>query len=173
MKMFIKASLSLIILLAMLYPASASSQLRWGQVSLVGNPAPDFELSTLDGSLKSFDKFRDGNNAIIFFWTTWCPHCRSQLMALSNKKAEFERTNIKIILVNEGETETVVKAFLNNNSVEFDVFFDDEGSVGRKYQVVGIPTFYFIDSAGTVKATEHFIPDDYGSFFARGSKYKK
>ena len=165
MKLFIKTSLVLVILLAMLYPASASSQLRWGKVSLIGNLAPDFELTTMDGNSKSFNAVRDGNNAIIFFWTTWCPHCRSQLQELSNMKSELERKRIKVILVNEGESRTAVKTFLRKNNAAFDVFFDESGEVGRKYQVVGIPTFYFIDSKGIAKATEHYIPENYESFF--------
>lgn len=173
MKTFIKLSLSLIILLVMLYPASASSQLGWGQVSLTNKTAPDFELTTLDGSTKSFNNFRDGDNSIIFFWSTWCPHCRSQLMALLNMKEELERKNIKVVLVNEGEKITVVSAFLEKNNIDFEVFFDTDGTIGSKYQVVGIPTFYFVDSAGIVKASEHYIPENYGAFFASRKKNKK
>lgn len=165
MKSFIKTCLAVFIFLAMLYPASASSQLQWGKVSVVGNPAPDFELTTMDGTAKSFNALRDGNNSIIFFWTTWCPHCRSQLQELSNMKAELEKKNIKVFLVNEGESKALVQAFLKNNNSAFEVFFDESGEIGRKYQVVGIPTFYFINSKGIVRATEHYIPENYESFF--------
>src|SRR5262249_25413637 len=42
---------------------------------VVDNPAPDFELKTLQGSSVKLSSLR-GQWVFLNFWATWCPPCR-------------------------------------------------------------------------------------------------
>lgn len=48
---------------------------------VVGQPAPPFQLTLVDGTKVSLDELR-GNVVVLNFWATWCVPCRSELPAL-------------------------------------------------------------------------------------------
>ena len=104
---------------------------------------------------------RSGQPAMIFFWATWCPHCRSQLTELTQQREDIEEKGIKVILVDVGEDAQKVKAYFNANNISLDTFLDQDGVVANDYKVIGVPTFFFVDTEGTVVAAEHSLISDY------------
>lgn len=134
---------------------------------IIGEQAPDFTLKTLSGMDKNMTKFRDGNNAIIFFWTTWCPYCLRELQELVNNFEDIKKRNIKLLLVNAGESAKQVRSFLDRNKINFEVFLDLDSSLSRKYGIVGIPTFFFVGEDGAIKAIENSLPDNYEKILNR------
>ena len=57
---------------------------------------------------------------------------------------------IAIIAVNVGEDEEMVFGFSGQYSVTFPLPLDTDGSVIRKYPVIGLPTTFIIDPSGWV-----------------------
>jgi len=113
------------------------------QNPLVGQQAPDFTLATLSGENINMTQYRNGKPAMIFFWATWCPHCRSQLRELSQQQGQIEGKGIKIILVDVGESPPKVRRYVEANKISIDVFLDESRELSDDYRVVGIPTFFF------------------------------
>ncbi|MCK5179517.1 MAG: TlpA family protein disulfide reductase [Candidatus Omnitrophica bacterium] len=141
-----------------------------GQIFFMGNPnvgkeAEDFTLKNLDGMEVSFSELREGKRAIIFFWATWCPHCREALAALGEKKQEIEDQDIKVVLVDVGETKEVVSKYFEKNGIDMDVFLDEKTAVSSIYGVIGIPTYYFIGEDGVVRKVQNSIPEDLDNVF--------
>ena len=136
--------------------------------TLVGKPAADFTLNTLKEKNVNMTKYRGGQKAILFFWATWCPHCRVELKRLNELHDEIAAKGIKIILVSLGESKETVQEFILRNRYPFDVFIDEEQSLENAYQVVGVPTVVFVDEKGAVTYVDHALPDDYQAPF--GSK---
>jgi len=134
---------------------------------LLNKKAPEFKLATLNGPQKSMSESRQGKNTILFFWATWCPHCRAQLQELTVQKSEIESKGIKVILVDIGEDAQQVKQYTERNKVTHEVFLDENSEVADQYGLVGIPTFVFINKDGTVKGVEHAMPDDYATIFKK------
>ncbi len=126
---------------------------------LVGRPAPDFTLPDLDGERVNFRRWQDGRRAVLFFWATWCPHCREQIRVLADKRDQIERKGVRVLLVDVQESSGRVARFLEGRDLEMEVLLDATGEVSGAYGVVGIPTFVFIDETGTVRDVRNIYLD--------------
>ena len=120
---------------------------------LVGKAAPDFTLPTLAGKKTHFAEYRDGKKAIIFFWATWCPHCREALEEINHNRADFEKKDIRLVLVDIGETQREVRAHVAKHKMELNVFLDEASEVSGRYGIIGVPTFFFVNSSATSLAS--------------------
>lgn len=141
-------------------PLRASGQVFFMENPSVGKEAEDFTLEVLDGGEVSLSEFREGQKAIIFFWATWCPHCRDALEVLKERNQEIEDREIKLVLVDVGESREVVQQYFNKNDIYFNVFLDVETQVAERYGVIGIPTFYYIGEDGIVRKVQNNLPQD-------------
>ncbi len=170
MRIFVRSLLLCFLIFSVLGPSQAMGQFFASEHVLVGEKAPDFTLEMVSGKKASLTKFRKGNAAIIFFWATWCPHCRTQLRELWAESSAIEKKGIKIVLVDIEEGAPQVRSYLEKYGIEFDVFLDQASSVAGKYSIIGVPTFFFIDKSGVVQAVEHAIPENYEEILlARGT----
>lgn len=147
-------------------PSSARAQFFFMENPLIGQTAPDFTLKTVNGAKVNMTKFRDNKSAIIFFWATWCPHCREALKELNKDLAKIEGKGIQVILVDVGEGEKEVQRYMERNKIGATVFLDQETSLSDPYGIIGVPTFVLVDSKGVVRAVEHAIPQNYEEILA-------
>ena len=161
MKNILRALLIFGLLFAAFQPSRAMGQFFFMENEAIGKPAPDFTLPTVGGTATSFARFRGADKAIIFFWATWCPHCRRELGNLNQKKEELAQKGIKIALVDIGEDAAVVKQYLQKNKVEMMVFLDKDNAAAESYHLVGVPTFLFVDAQGIVRGLEYSLPENY------------
>ncbi|OGX30388.1 MAG: hypothetical protein A2787_04635 [Omnitrophica WOR_2 bacterium RIFCSPHIGHO2_01_FULL_48_9] len=137
------------------------------QNQLIGKAAPDFTLKTLAGQEISLNEFRDGKSAIIFFWATWCPHCREALAEINKNIADFEKKEIKLVLVDVGETAKEVRVHFTKHAIELNVFIDAESKVSDSYDIIGVPTFFFVNASGIVTGMEYHLPENYEEILAK------
>ena len=161
MKNILRALLISGLLFAAFRPSQAMGQFFFMENESIGKPAPDFTLPTVGGAQTSLADFRKQDKAIIFFWATWCPHCRRELGNLVQKKEEFARKGVKIALVDVGEDAAAVKGYLQKNKVDFTVFLDQETAVAGSYNIVGVPMFWLVDKEGIVRDVQYSLPPDY------------
>ena len=169
MKNILRTFVILGLLFAAFQPSQAMGQFFFMENEAIGKPVADFTLPTVGGTAMNFAQFRGNNKAIIFFWATWCPHCRRELGVLNQKKEELAQKGIKIALVDIGEDAAAVKQYLQKNKVDMTVFLDKETSVAESYNLVGVPTFLFVDTQGIVRGLEYSLPDDYEAIFAEAA----
>lgn len=113
----------------------------------VGDSAPDFKLTDLDGKEVSLRDFR-GKAVVLNFWATWCPPCRAELPDF--QKEHEKARDFVILTVNQQEDKKTVQSFLDKGKYTFPVLLDTKGKVGSLYKVRGIPTTYFLDKKGVI-----------------------
>lgn len=116
----------------------------------VGFKAPGFSLEALDSTelygLEDLDK-----PIVINFWASWCGPCREEAPDLVSLYDEY-KDEIDIYAVNMTTTDSLkeVKLFVDHYGFTFPVLLDQEGEVSKAYQVIGIPTTFFIDKHGNI-----------------------
>ncbi len=169
MKMVGKLSLLLFILLVPLGASLAVGQFFEMENINIGKKAPDFTLNTLGGKKVNLTEYRHGQKAIIFFWATWCPHCREALKELNKMGDELGKKGIKTLLVDLSEGMPLVRSYVEKNKINFDVFLDEDGSLAESYGIIGVPTFFFVNQKGVVQAVEHYLPENFESILAQDS----
>lgn len=159
-------SLLLGVLLITVLPVKQSfGQFFFMEADLTGKPAPDFTLDTTRNDKVNFTQYRNQQPAVVFFWATWCPHCREQLKEINTKREQFAADQVKLAVIDLAESKKQVEKYLKKNNIELEVFLDVEGELESKYQLMGVPTFYFINKEGNVTAVRHSLPEDYQTLF--------
>ncbi|MDF2789440.1 MAG: alkyl hydroperoxide reductase [Neobacillus sp.] len=113
----------------------------------VGAKAPDFELKTLAGDTVKLSDFK-GKKVMLNFWATWCPPCKAEMPAM--EEFHKEAGDDVVILAVNIDPHLDVKAFVDENGITFPIPLDAEDKVNETYQVLSIPTTYFIDTKGNI-----------------------
>jgi peroxiredoxin len=113
----------------------------------VGAKAPDFELKTLTGETVKLSDLK-GKNVMLNFWATWCPPCKAEMPAM--EQFHKEAGDKVVILAVNIDPHLDVQAFVDENKITFPIPLDAEDTVNEMYQVLSIPTTYFIDTKGNI-----------------------
>lgn len=119
---------------------------------MVGQKAPDFSLSTLDGKKVTLKDFRDKKVVVLDFWATWCPPCRRAMPIIQEVSNELKDKDVIFFAVNVGEEKEKVADFVKNMGITLTVLLDTDGKVSTLYEVESIPRMVIIGKDGIVKA---------------------
>jgi thiol-disulfide isomerase/thioredoxin len=117
-----------------------------------GKPAPDFQANIFNGGVFQLKEIIQ-KPIIINFWATWCQPCKNE-MSLLQEFSNSHFNKLTIIGINESDSTASVQQFIRDNSISFRIVLDPEGTIEKKYQVIALPTTFFIDSNGILQA-EH------------------
>ncbi len=112
--------------------------------------APDFQLTTLDGSPAALEQWR-GKIVLINFWATWCPPCRGEMPEIL-AAAQAHPNDFVVLAINSGEDPATAQKFAREFQLTFPILLDPDGETTRAYQVLALPTSFFVDRAGVIRA---------------------
>ena len=140
-------------------PIPGQQQASGGNLSvkkdpLIGKKAPQFESVLLDGSKFKLENHK-GKVVVLDFWATWCGPCVRALPVLIEEMSQFEKDELILLAVNQGETKKVISQFLKKKKLQqLNVVMDRKKSIGRDYKVQGIPKTVVIDQEGVIRHVE-------------------
>ncbi|MBD1401702.1 TlpA disulfide reductase family protein [Pelovirga terrestris] len=123
---------------------------------VIGEPAPEFTLLTMEGERVSLSDFR-GQVVVLNFWATWCPPCREEKPTMEQLYQQKKNDGLVILAVNvEENPHQVVSQYLLQHSYSFPILLDGiKAEVQGLYGVFRYPESYIIDRDGIV--VDHFI----------------
>ncbi len=160
--------LTLFVLLLVLLAAGLRFDQRELPSTLLGKPAPDFHLTTLEKPDQIFSpQDMRGQVWLLNVWATWCASCRrehAQLMRLAGKvpmvglndKEVRGDAGVETSRLNPGAEGQMARArleqWLKERGNPYVVtLLDLDGRVGLDYGVTGVPETFVIDRAGIIR----------------------
>ncbi|WP_143414487.1 TlpA disulfide reductase family protein [Halobacillus massiliensis] len=128
----------------------------------VGEHAPDVELQTMEGEAVKLSDLR-GKKVILNFWATWCPPCKEEMPEMEKFHQEYS-DEVEVIAVNvtgsENEPEDVYN-YVTSNNYTFPIWMDYQLEANDAFQIISIPTTYFIGTDGRVQQPRKVGPMTY------------
>jgi len=116
----------------------------------IGKLAPDFELDTLDGQTLVLSQLK-GKPVLLNFWATWCGPCRYEMPFLQQIDQGWPEEELVLLTINIKESSSQIAQFLQSEGLSFTVLLDSQAAVAQQYNVMGIPTTFFIDKEGVIQ----------------------
>lgn len=117
---------------------------------LKNKPAPDFELTALDGGRVRLSELR-GKPVVLAFFGCGCPPCRIEAPHLSELQQKYAKEGLVVLSINQwDESKEEVAKFVADKKLKHRVLLNG-GSVGADlYHIEGVPTCFWIDRSGVV-----------------------
>jgi peroxiredoxin len=113
--------------------------------------APEFTLQNVNGSTINLNDFR-GRPVMLTFWRINCSACQFQMpftQALFDKSSS---DSLAVLTINVGDRVSDVEDYVSSQGITYPVLLDTQGEVAQGYGIIGVPTTYFIDGQGILKA---------------------
>ena len=113
-----------------------------------GQSAPAFTLDGLDGQPVSLSQFK-GQVVLLDFWASWCVPCIGDLPKLRKIKKKTADWPVVFLNISLDADEAAWREAIDKHEVE-GVHVRADGEVAKIYQVMGIPSYYLVDSQGLI-----------------------
>ncbi len=118
--------------------------------ALVGNPAPDFSVSRIDGSGTIKLSELKGKVVLVDFWATWCKPCVKSFPKYQELYVKY-KDKLEIVGISEDEEKDGIDAFGKTHNVTFPLAWDEGKAIAGKYDPKSMPTAFLIDKDGVVR----------------------
>ena len=120
----------------------------------INQTAPNFKLKTLDGKEVQLSDYR-GKKVMLNFWATWCPPCKAEIPHMEKYyKKQAKDDGVEILAVNltkSDKDEEYIRDFVKSYDMTYPVLLDEDGEQQKQYEIVTIPTTFFIDKNGRIQ----------------------
>jgi cytochrome c biogenesis protein CcmG/thiol:disulfide interchange protein DsbE len=117
-----------------------------------GDPAPSFALTQLNAASLRFPDDFQGRPVIIRFWADWCRFCEEEMKDIESVYQQHRTAGLTVLAVNVGQSPETIAGFVKKIGVTYPALVDEESSVAKRYGVLAVPTTYFVDRNGIIRA---------------------
>jgi thiol-disulfide isomerase/thioredoxin len=116
--------------------------------------APRFSGKTLAGETFNNQSLM-GKVALVEFWATWCPYCRSDAAPLDGLAKEFEKDGLVVLAVDVAESKKTVRAFLERNPRKAKVVLMEDTNLAAMFAAKSFPLYVLINREGRVAGQQN------------------
>ena len=136
-------------------PPGARAVRKFGENKLIGQPAPNFEATLVDGGQMELAQHKGKHIVILDFWAVRCPPCRAALPVISKIAQDYKDKGVVLYTVNEEDGPDKIRRFLESISVKAKTAIPKKGfgtPPSQLYEVKGIPQTVVIGKKGRVQS---------------------
>ena len=119
-------------------------------VTMVNRPAPDFSLTTFEGTTISLGKDLRGKPVVINFWASWCPPCRIEAPLIEKTWRAYKNRDLIFLGVNIQDRKEDALSYIREFDITYPNGSDPKGEITIDYGVSGLPVTFFISRKGEV-----------------------
>lgn len=119
----------------------------------IGDVAPDGQAAPLGGGAALTLSATQGQKAMLLvIFGTYCPHCQVETKALNQLFATLDPNKVAILAVGMGDTDAKVARFKERFACKYPLAVDENHKLQRPFNIVGVPTYFVLDSKRVVRA---------------------
>lgn len=128
----------------------------------VGDAAPDFALTDLDGKEVTLASLK-GKVVLLDFWATWCGPCVAAMPTMQKLHDEFKSKGVVVLGVNTWEQKPqAAKDFIAKKKFTYGCLLKGD-ELATAYGIGGIPTLVVIGKDGRIAEIEVGLADPSGA----------
>ncbi|HXX67919.1 MAG TPA: TlpA disulfide reductase family protein [Polyangiaceae bacterium] len=132
----------------------ASSSAGPGKTGLIGDRAPDFDVTPVTGSRAPISlRALRGTVVVVDFWGTYCGPCKQSFPKLEGLRARYAERGLRVLGISEDEADDKAKipSFAATYGAKFAIAWDEDKSIARMYKPETMPSTFVIDRKGIVR----------------------
>ena len=137
----------------------------------IGQLAPELAGTSGDGSLFSLTDLTGkpvqladlrGRAVWLNFWASWCPPCQSETPTLRAMDEKYRARGLSLIAIQVQQTVDEGTAYAQRYGLQYTIGADVSAAVFHTYRVYALPTQFFIDPNGVIRAVVNGPLDEAG-----------
>ena len=113
-------------------------------------PAPELTLRDLDGNEVSLSDYQ-GKVVLLNNWATWCPPCKEEMPVFNEYYNQYRDQGFEVLAVEAGDPEPEVRAFAEQEGLDFTILLDPDGKSLITFQNQSLPNSFVIDRKGHLR----------------------
>lgn len=121
---------------------------------LIGKPAPECTLRTLDGREVSLSELRSripGQALIVNFWATWCAYSKREMPWLAQLREQYREEGFEVLgIVTDGASEDKVRQVTGRYDVRYPILRSNPKAEEAWGGVAYLPASFYINRWGRV-----------------------
>lgn len=117
---------------------------------LKGKSAPDFTLTSLQGSRVRLSSFR-GKPVVLNFWATWCGPCKMEMPWFQEFANKYANQGLVVVgVANDEASPAVLRKAVEKLNVTYPILLKNHAVVDAYGGLESLPETFYIDSQGVV-----------------------
>jgi cytochrome c biogenesis protein CcmG, thiol:disulfide interchange protein DsbE len=125
---------------------------------MLDKPAPPIVLQSLDGSATVRLADYLGRPVMVNFWASWCLPCREEFPLLAAARAAHAADGLEILGIDHDDDVASAQSFAADHSATWLLLSDPYNAAWQAYLGGLVPTTYYIDRQGIVRAVSYGPP---------------
>jgi cytochrome c biogenesis protein CcmG, thiol:disulfide interchange protein DsbE len=119
----------------------------------IGQPAPDFALTDLDGNALQLSDLR-GRPVIINFWASWCGPCVDEFPVLQKAVIRHQADDLAVVGIVFRDNSEAARDFMARMGATWTAAMDPGELTAERFGVFAPPESIFIDADGIVRGRQ-------------------
>ena len=119
----------------------------------IGQPAPDFALTDLDGNALRLSDLR-GQPVIVNFWASWCGPCVDEFPVLEQAIARHQAEELAVVGIVFRDNSEAARDFMARMGASWTAAMDPGELTAQSFGVLAPPESIFIDRDGIVRGRQ-------------------
>jgi peroxiredoxin len=121
-----------------------------GPAPIVGQTAPDFGTTTVDGTPVRLSDLK-GSVVWLTFGASWCQPCRAENPDIKAAYETFKARGVVVVQIYINEDAASVADYAGRIGLAYPKVADTDDQLSSNYRILGIPAHFFIDRDGVLR----------------------